>query len=138
MGGDSDDESRQTISAAQLLSMGSCSAEEIGQADPHTCMRDGLVTAMVVTASLGRASGATGWSSARSSAISNLLVARRWSSAATRPAPLRRGPRRLLLTPSVSPEHPLAQRHGGSKGEAPRRRRERWRAWLDLSGVAEL
>ena len=31
MGGDSDDESRQTISAAQLLSMGSCSAEEIGQ-----------------------------------------------------------------------------------------------------------
>ena len=31
MGGDSDDESRQTISAAQLLSMGSCSAEEIEQ-----------------------------------------------------------------------------------------------------------
>ena len=30
MGGDADDESRQTISAAQLLSMGSCSAEEIG------------------------------------------------------------------------------------------------------------
>ena len=30
MGGDSGDESRQTISAAQLLSMGSCSAEEIG------------------------------------------------------------------------------------------------------------
>ena len=30
MGGDDDDESRQTISAAQLLSMGSCSAEEIG------------------------------------------------------------------------------------------------------------
>ena len=30
MGGDNDDESRQTISAAQLLSMGSCSAEEIG------------------------------------------------------------------------------------------------------------
>ena len=30
MGGDGDDESRQTISAAQLLSMGSCSAEEIG------------------------------------------------------------------------------------------------------------
>ena len=29
MGGDDDDESRQTISAAQLLSMGSCSAEEI-------------------------------------------------------------------------------------------------------------
>ena len=26
MGGDADDESRQTISAAQLLSMGSCSA----------------------------------------------------------------------------------------------------------------
>ena len=31
MGGDNDDESRQTISADQLLSMGSCSAEEIGQ-----------------------------------------------------------------------------------------------------------
>ena len=31
MGGDKDDESRQTISAAQLLSMGSCSAEEIGR-----------------------------------------------------------------------------------------------------------
>ena len=31
MGGDSDDESRPTISAAQLLSMGSCSAEEIEQ-----------------------------------------------------------------------------------------------------------
>ena len=30
MSGDDDDESRQTISAAQLLSMGSCSAEEIG------------------------------------------------------------------------------------------------------------
>ena len=30
MGGDNDDESRQTISADQLLSMGSCSAEEIG------------------------------------------------------------------------------------------------------------
>ena len=30
MGGDSGDESRQTISAAQLLSMGSCSVEEIG------------------------------------------------------------------------------------------------------------
>ena len=31
MGGDADDESRQTISAAQLLSMGSCSVEEIDQ-----------------------------------------------------------------------------------------------------------
>ena len=30
MGGEDGDESRQTISAAQLLSMGSCSAEEIG------------------------------------------------------------------------------------------------------------
>ena len=31
MGGDSDDESRSTVSADQLLSMGSCSVEEIDQ-----------------------------------------------------------------------------------------------------------
>ena len=31
MGGDSDDESRTTVSADQLLSMGSCSVQEIDQ-----------------------------------------------------------------------------------------------------------